>query len=89
MKEFGKPGDSGAKVFREVFDYHIEGHLLSGTVEQNVEKESTYNKSAHPSSFIVCTSFHKALMHFQNQLNPETPIKSIDFFQQIESNMCL
>ena len=84
-EEFGEPGDSGAIVFREVFDDQIEGHLevvaiLSGTIEQNEEKESTYNKSAQSSSSIVCTSFHKALVHFQTQLNLETPIKSIDFF---------
>ena len=36
-ENFGKPGDSGAIVFREVFDDHKEGHLevvaiLSGTI---------------------------------------------------------
>ena len=76
---FGEPGDSGSIVFRQLFDNN-EGDIevvaiLSGTSGPNDETENTGTTPK-----IVCTHFHKALLHFEKQTDFETRIKSIDFF---------
>ena len=71
-------------VFREKFvdnKRQLEvAAVLSGRYEQNTRKKSTDTEPEQACPLIACTSFHKALTHFQNQHDLYIPIESIDLF---------